>query len=313
MSSSNFNPEYFFPTLITNITSLNGGQFGVVKGTDVYPAVDVTDVTQSPTGTTKPYQILQLANFILDQFGFDVYLPVYAAATGNLNATYNNGLSGVGATLTNAGAMTAFVLDGIPGVLNQRYLIGNQTNQTQNGIYILSVVGDNATNWVLTRSVDFNQPANIIDGGIVYVIFGNTYANTYWQDTFIPPVVVGTSNIVWDEFSIVPNEMIWTDVTTVSINAAVNNGYIADRASTPVSILLPPTFNIGDTVIVLGKGASGWSLVANTGQNIQFGSVSTSVDGAINSDIQYGNIQVRGLIPDTVWEVTSVLGNPQII
>jgi hypothetical protein len=308
-----FNPEYFFPTLITNITALNGGQFGVVKGTDVYAAVDVTDVTQSPTGTTKPYQIFQLANYILNNLGFYLYLPVFAASTTNLStAVYNNGLSGVGATLTNS-VPGALILDGQTTILNQRYLIKNQTNQYENGIYILTTLGDLTTEYVLTRSQDFNQVANIIDGGIVYVIYGNTQSNTYWQDTFMPPVTVGTTSIIWTEFNIVPNEMIWTDVTAASMNANVNNGYIADRAATPVTILLPLNFNIGDTVIVMGKGTGGWSLVANTGQNIQFGSLSSSTDGSINSDIQFGNIQVRGLIPNLTWEVVSVLGNPSIV
>jgi hypothetical protein len=308
-----FNPEYFFPTLITNITQLNGGQFGVVKATDVYPAVDVTDLTQSPTGTTKPYQVLQLINFILNNLGVDVYLPVLASVTGNLNALYFNGLDGVGATLTNAGTQIAFSADSQVGVLNGRYLINFQTNPAWNGIYILSNVGSNTTNWVLTRSQDFNQPANIIDGGVVYVIYGNTYANTYWQDTFTPALVVGTSAINWNEWNFAPQELIWSDITAASVNAAINNGYIADRSATPVQILLPANFNIGDTVIVMGKGTGGWSLVANTGQNIQFGSVSTSTDGAINSDIQYGNIQVRGLIPNLTWEVVSVLGNPTYV
>jgi len=310
-----FNPEYFFPTLITNITQLNGGLFGTVKGTDVYPAVDVTDVTQSPTGTTKPYQILQLVNYILGNLGFEVYLPVLAAATGNLTATYSNGLGGIGSTLTNSGAQAPFVLDGQTGILNERYLIPLQSTQYQNGIYILTNVGSATTNWVLTRSQDFNQPSNIIDGGLVYVINGNTYANTYWQDTFTPPVTVGTTPIIYAEWSFTPSELIWTDVTAVSVNASVNNGYIADRTSTPVQIVLPPSFNIGDTVIVMGKGAGGWSLVANTGQVIKFGSGSTNPagSGAINSDIQYGNIQVRGLIPNTTWEVTNVFGNPSYI
>lgn len=307
-----FNPQYFFPTMITNITSLNGSQFGVVKATDVYPAVDVLDVTQSPTGTTKPYQILQLVNFILERFGFSVYLPVLAASTAPYNATYDNGASGVGATLTNAGAKAAFVADGAPGVLNGRYAIKDQADLAENGLYTLNPVGDLTTDWKLTRAVDFNQPANIFLGGIVYVIGGNTLDNSYWQDTFTPPVVVGTTDILWSEFNIAPNQLTWTDITTVSVNAAINNGYIADRASTPVQVLLPANFNIGDTVIVMGKGAAGWSLVANTGQVIQFGSVSTNLlgSGSIDSDIQYGNIQVRGLIQDTVWEVTSVFGNP---
>ena len=51
-------------TALVPITQLNGGVNGTVKATDVYPAVDVTDPTQAPTGTTKRYTIQQLANFI---------------------------------------------------------------------------------------------------------------------------------------------------------------------------------------------------------------------------------------------------------
>jgi hypothetical protein len=60
-------------TSIVDITQLNGGSFGTVKGSDVYPAVDVTDTTQASTGTTKPYQISLLLDFILASIGFDVY------------------------------------------------------------------------------------------------------------------------------------------------------------------------------------------------------------------------------------------------
>ncbi len=102
----------------------------------------------------------------------------------------------------------------------------------------------------------------------------------------------------------------WEIITAVSVNAASGNGFITDRSATPVQILLPATFNIGDEIGILGKGAGGWSLIANAGQTIQFGSVSTSMAGAINSDIQYANIFVRGLIADTTWTVEIVNSNP---
>lgn len=51
-------------TIIVDITQLNGGVNGTVQSTDIYPAVDVTDTTQAPTGTTKRYSISQLATFI---------------------------------------------------------------------------------------------------------------------------------------------------------------------------------------------------------------------------------------------------------
>ena len=190
-----FNPEYFFPTLITNITQLNGGLYGTVKATDVYPAVDVTNVTQSPTGTTEPYQVVGLLNFILKTFGFITYPPVIASTTANLNATYNNGIAGVGATLTNAGAQTAFMIDGLAGVQDLYYLISFQTAPAQNGLYQLTNIGSNTTNWILTRAIYFNSSVNILNNGLVYVLYGNTYASTIWQDTFSGSITVGTTAI----------------------------------------------------------------------------------------------------------------------
>src|ERR1700722_18283025 len=193
MSFSQFNQSYFFPTIITNITQLNGGLYGTVKPTDVYPAVDTTDLTQSPYGTTKPYQIIALFNYIIATLGYIVYQPVLAATTANLTAIYNNGISGVGATLTNSGTQLAFTLDGQTGILNARYLVKNQTAPAQNGIYTLTNIGSNTTNWILTRSIDFNQSANIFEFGIVFVVFGTANSSTFWQDSYSSPITVGTT------------------------------------------------------------------------------------------------------------------------
>jgi hypothetical protein len=67
--------------------------------------------------------------------GITIHPSVRTEAVGNLNATYNNGSSGVGATLTNAGTQTALVLDGITMAVNDRVLVMDQTTQTQNGVY----------------------------------------------------------------------------------------------------------------------------------------------------------------------------------
>lgn len=303
-----FNPLYFYPTIITNITSLNGGLFGTVKATDVYPAVDVTDVTQSPTGTTKPYQVIELMNFLLASFGFITYSPVLASSTTNLNATYNNGLSGVGATLTNAGTQAIFALDGITGVQGGTYLIKNQTNAAQNGIYTLTIIGSATTNWVLTRSVNFNQSANIFENGIVYVSFGLTYGGTFWQDSFVPPMTVGTTAINWAEWSfIISPQLIWQTVTTTSVNLAVQNGYVMNR-NTQIQALLPAVFNVGDEILIRGLGTGGFAIITNIGQTVQFGSVTANV--SIQSDIQYCNINLRGIVANTTWTVEIVNSNP---
>ena len=89
--------------------------------------------------------------------GITYHAPVLLESpntVGNLNATYNNGTAGVGATLTNAGTQVALVIDGVATNVNDRVLIYNQTNAYENGIYTVTDVGSGSTNWVLTRATD---------------------------------------------------------------------------------------------------------------------------------------------------------------
>lgn len=118
---------------------------------------------------------------------------------------------------------------------------------------------------------------------------------------------------VWVQFSTTNSGENWTVVTEASITAVANEGYIANRSATPCQIICPAMFNPGDRILVMGMGTSGWSLVANTGQSIKFGSLSTSVDGSINSDIQYSNIEIKGMIADTTWTMWSINSNPTIL
>ena len=118
----------------------------------------------------------------------------------------------------------------------------------------------------------------------------------------------GTINI-----SVAASGSTWTIITAVSVNAAPNNGYITNRSATPVQVALPAIFNPGDFVEIMGLGAGGFSIVANTGQTIQFGSIATSVSGSISSDIQYCNITIRGLVANTLWSVVITNSNPTVV
>lgn len=132
--------------------------------------------------------------------GLHIHASVVAASTANLNATYDNGSSGVGATLTNAGANAALTLDGVSLSVSDRVLIKNQTSGAENGIYTVTTVGDGSTAWVLTRAADFNTSAEIQGGDFVFVTGGTLYDNTGWVQT-ATGVTVGTTAIVWQQFS----------------------------------------------------------------------------------------------------------------
>lgn len=132
--------------------------------------------------------------------GLNIHAASWAGTTANLNATYNNGTSGVGATLTNAGTQAAFVTDGITPSIGDRILVKNQTTTSQNGIYTVTVTGSVSTNWVLTRATDFDQAVEIAGGDFTFVDNGTTLANTGWVQ-IDEVTTVGTDPIVWQQFS----------------------------------------------------------------------------------------------------------------
>lgn len=126
--------------------------------------------------------------------------------TGNLNATYNNGTAGVGATLTNAGTLAAFTPDGIVAQVGDRILIYNQTNQFENGVYTVTTVGSGSVAWVLTRATDadsygLKDPDALGNGDAFFITSGNTGAGeTYVCNT--PGVITfGTTAITFVQVS----------------------------------------------------------------------------------------------------------------
>ncbi len=172
--------------------------------------------------------------------GLDVKTPCYSATTGtNLNSTYDNGTAGVGATLTNAGANTAFSLDGTSPSLNARILVKDQTTPAQNGIYILTTVGDGSTPWVLTRSTDYDTaPSEIFPGNFILITAGATNINTGWVEVDIV-TTIGTDPI---EFAAFGNAGTVTDVSGTVGQIVVTNG-----TTTPV-VSIDPAY-IGQTSI----------------------------------------------------------------
>ena len=132
--------------------------------------------------------------------GLHIHAPSVVATTANLSADYDNGTSGVGATLTNNSTQAALVIDGVTLSVDDRVLVKNQTTQSENGIYYVSDTGSVSTDWVLTRALDFDTTTEISGGDFTFVTGGSTYDNTGWVQT-TPTVVVGTDPVVWQQFS----------------------------------------------------------------------------------------------------------------
>lgn len=107
--------------------------------------------------------------------------PVVAATTTTLPAcTYNNGASGVGATLTGNSNGAFAAVDGVTLTINQRILVKNQASGLQNGLYQLSTVGDGSNPYVLTRVTDADVNTEIAFATVL-VSGGSTNGGTTWN------------------------------------------------------------------------------------------------------------------------------------
>lgn len=147
---------------------------------------------------------------------------VKAASPTNLAGTYVAGLvlPGVGATLTSA-AQVALVVDGYPAVAGDRILLLAQTDAKQNGIYDVVQSGSGVSNWVLSRSADFDDSvAGEIKAGLfVFVANGTLNGSTTWIQTgtgtgVASSVVIGTDAVVFTNANTVvyafsPDAQVW--------------------------------------------------------------------------------------------------------
>lgn len=151
--------------------------------------------------------------------GIHYHDPVRVESPINLNAAYNNGTAGVGATLTNSGTLAAISIDGVSLSLNDRVLIYNQTNAAHNGVYFVSTVGDGATAWVLTRTTDTDSYGasdsdSLGEGDAFFVREGATGAGELYVMTTSGTITFGTTNIT---FSVIAETAVYSAGTGLNL------------------------------------------------------------------------------------------------
>lgn len=156
------------------------------------------DPTSSLQAATKEYVDTIAAA------GLHYHDPVRVESPTALNATYNNGASGVGATLTNAGTQAALVIDGVTVSVADRVLIYTQVDATQNGVYTVTDTGSVSTNWVLTRATDADSygpsdPDSLGQGDAFFVLQGDTGAGELYVMNTVGTITFGTTNITFTQ------------------------------------------------------------------------------------------------------------------
>jgi hypothetical protein len=134
--------------------------------------------------------------------GINFHAPCHVATTGNLSATYLNGVSGVGATLTST-INVALVIDTHTLSVGDRVLVWQQTAGLQNGIYSVTDAGSVSTPWILTRATDAdNSPSGELQNGdFAFIQVGATYGGYGFILNTTGTITVGVTAINYVQFN----------------------------------------------------------------------------------------------------------------
>lgn len=274
--------------------------------------VSSTKLTFNPsTGllstSAAPVSNADLANkAYVDMFvsGLTPLTACVVKTTAALTATYANGSSGVGATLTNSSTQAAITIDGVALTSTQRVLVNNQAAPEQNGIYTVTTVGSGATNWVLTRATDFDTSSEMIEGSYANITSGTVARGQVWIFTSSQPITVGTTALSFSQFglfgtmaqqnsdavAITGGTIVGTTISGLSITTSTGTLAISNGKVISISNTLTFTGTDGASVAFGAGGTNAYTGTAQTYSAAQRGAFSTLTDaGTVAIDLSLAN------------------------
>lgn len=94
----------------------------------------------------------------------------------------------------------AIQIDGVSLVADDRVVLKDQTEETQNGIYVVSQAGDSTTAAILTRADDFNASGEVLSGSFTFIQEGTNNANVAFVQITQQPIL-DVSDLIFTPFS----------------------------------------------------------------------------------------------------------------
>ena len=185
--------------------------------------------------------------------------PVRVATTAELTGSYATGVLTLSSPLT--------TLDGVTLADGDAILVKDQTDKTQNGIYVVDATGN-----TLTRRDDFAEGKTILNNTFVNVMEGTANGDTRWTLCSDGVITVNSSNITFvkdidtasSSINVVKGSIIGDDVTTAfnvahNLNLTDANAYILlikdSAGNTVYADDVPTTSNEANSITVTFSAA----------------------------------------------------------
>jgi hypothetical protein len=274
------------PTLVTPI-------LGAASATSV--AMTTGTISTTPSNSTDIVNKSYVDSVVS---GNNYHAACNYATTADLGSvTYNNGSSGVGATITKTSPFATLSIDGANPSVGQRILVKNETSGQYNGIYTVTSVGSGVAGWVLTRATDYDQVGTgqneIAPGDTTFIISGTTNANTQWTQTTDLPITIGTTPLIFVQIGASVSYTAGTGLTLSGTQFSITN--TAVTASAYGSSTAIPTFTVN---------AQGQLTAASTAAVIA--PAGTLTGTILASNVVSSSLTSVGTIGAGVWQGTAI-------
>jgi len=338
------------PNTLNSTTFSGTVSLGSTTGSDGYSITGL----KNPSGNYDAVNKLYVDNVASGVNAHDAVAYATTGALGssnNIPATsivYNNGTSGVGATLTvsaPSGVWSSLSIDSQTVTVGDRVLIKDQGvgAADQNGVYtvtsVTATIGGSTGSVVFTRATDYNSTPNVSAGDFMFVTSGPVNGKFSFVQTSKPTAISGngtTANAI--NFSVFSNGNLSSTVAVnqggTGVQSLTSNGVILGNGTSAVNVTTAgaadtvlrvpsaggaPAFgaiDVSKSAAVTGilAGANGGTGVANTGKTI---TISGNVTiGSSTDTVQFttaGNTNVTlpttGTLLTAASAVTSVNGS----
>jgi len=296
------------------VTVLDIGTLGASTANITTANITSGTVSTTPTNNTDIVN-KEYADAIAS--GIHFHEAVALATTTALPAnTYNNGTSGVGATLT-GNANGALSVDSTLTITSERILVKNEAAGANNGVYVVTQVGSAGTPYILTRSTDMDTVGTGVDqideGDFFLVTGGTANINTAWVQQTAPPITVGTTAIVFQQFSAPITYTAGTGLSespsyTFNIANTGTAGTYGSASNVPVFVTNAQgqVTSVTNTGIAISSGAVSGLAASATTDTTDASNITTGTLGTSRLSGSYTGVTGVGTLTAGTWNATAI-------